>query len=194
MSDGKQFALLLESLRSHDISLNSKDLRKALDTQNESSMETWVDEHLGPETLLTKEELSLQAFFYFTTTWYNTNCILRYSALQKSGESEVLASSQDLSLLRGISDDDLQSAIEQLQKSTIAIEKHTEILRTQQEAVAILVKANGQNHTVRLATENTQFRAWTTENNQTRSAASDILRNEPEYILNSYRLMSYYRI
>lgn len=61
MPDSKRLALLLESLRSHDISFNQKDLQRALDTQNEPTIETWVEEHLGPETLLTKEELLLYA-------------------------------------------------------------------------------------------------------------------------------------
>lgn len=98
-------------------------------------------------------------------------------ALQKSGESEVLASPQDLSLVRGVWDSDIESAIEQLQKSTIAIKKHTETLRTQQEVMATLVKADGQNYTARAAAESTQFRAWATKNNQTRSAVSDASEN-----------------
>jgi len=59
MSDAKQLTLLLESLRAHDISFNQKDLQKALDTQSEPAIETWINEHLRPETLLSKEELSL---------------------------------------------------------------------------------------------------------------------------------------
>ena len=59
MPDGKRLALLLESLRSHDISFNQNDLQKALETQSEEAGETWIDEHLGPETLLTREEFSL---------------------------------------------------------------------------------------------------------------------------------------
>jgi macrodomain Ter protein organizer (MatP/YcbG family) len=59
MQDPTQLTLLLESLRSRDISFSQKDLQKALDSQSEPAIETWIDEHLGPETLLTKEELSL---------------------------------------------------------------------------------------------------------------------------------------
>jgi hypothetical protein len=59
MPDGKQLELLLESLENHGISFNKRDLQKAQDTQSEPAVETWIDEHLGPETLLTKEELLL---------------------------------------------------------------------------------------------------------------------------------------
>jgi hypothetical protein len=59
MPDATHLTLLLEALRSHDIALNQKDLQKALDTQSEPVIESWIDEHLGPETLLTKEELAL---------------------------------------------------------------------------------------------------------------------------------------
>jgi macrodomain Ter protein organizer (MatP/YcbG family) len=59
MQDPTQLTLLLESLHSRDISFSQKDLQKALDLQSDPTIETWIDEHLGPETLLTKEELSL---------------------------------------------------------------------------------------------------------------------------------------
>jgi hypothetical protein len=59
MSDGKYLPLLLESLQSHGISFDQKDLQKALETQNDLAIEAWIDEHLGPETLLSKEELLL---------------------------------------------------------------------------------------------------------------------------------------
>ena len=59
MQDPTQLTLLLESLRSRDISFSQQDLQKTLDSQSEPAIETWIDEHLGPETLLTKEELSL---------------------------------------------------------------------------------------------------------------------------------------
>jgi hypothetical protein len=59
MPNGKQLELLLESLENHGVSFNKRDLQKALDTQSEPAIETWIDEHLGPETLLTKEELLL---------------------------------------------------------------------------------------------------------------------------------------
>jgi hypothetical protein len=49
-------------------------------------------------------------------------------------------------------------------------------LRTQQEAVALLVKANGQNHAARAAAEGAQFRRWTTETNETKLAVINILR------------------
>ncbi len=59
MSDEKRFELLLSSLQGHEISFNQKHLQKAMYTQKDAAVETWIDEHLGPETLLTKEELSL---------------------------------------------------------------------------------------------------------------------------------------
>lgn len=98
--------------------------------------------------------------------------------------------------MRGVLDSDIQSAIEQLQNSTAAIEKHTATLRTQQEAVAALVKDNGQHHAARAAVESTQFRMWTEENNQIRSAVSDASKNGLGDKLNCYydRSTSYFRI
>lgn len=59
MLDTKYLTLLLESLRSRDIPFNQRDLQEALGTQGHPSMQTWIDEHLGPDTLITKEELLL---------------------------------------------------------------------------------------------------------------------------------------
>lgn len=63
MSDEKQLALLIETLENHGIPFNGKDFLNALDKQSESAIETWIDEHLGSETLLTKEEHLLYAPF-----------------------------------------------------------------------------------------------------------------------------------
>lgn len=91
-----------------------------------------------------------------------------------------MTSSQDLSITSDVSDLHIQNVIEQLQKSTAAIEKHTETLTAQQEVVASLLKENGKHHTDRAAAENTQHRVWVMENNQTSSAVSDGFSNGSE--------------
>jgi hypothetical protein len=96
--------------------------------------------------------------------------------------------------MRGVSDLDIQNAIEQLQKSTAAIEKHTETLKAQQEAVASLVKENRQHHAARAAADSTQYRAWMTENNHTRSVVSDGSSKGPRKEAKSERSMSYFRV
>jgi hypothetical protein len=59
MPDAQHLTLLLESLRGHDITFSKKGLKEALGTQDDPSIHAWIDEHLGPDTLLTEEELSL---------------------------------------------------------------------------------------------------------------------------------------
>jgi hypothetical protein len=59
MPDTRHLTLLLESLRNRDITFNQRDLQEALSSQDEPTIQIWIDEHLGPDTLLTKEELSL---------------------------------------------------------------------------------------------------------------------------------------
>lgn len=88
-------------------------------------------------------------------------------------------------------DNDIENAIEQLQKSSTAIEKYTEALRTQQETLVAVMNTIGKNHTTRTAAENVQFRGWMTENKQTRFEVFDISRGGPEYELILDRLMSY---
>jgi hypothetical protein len=113
----------------------------------------------------------------------NAKIFFRYSALQNTGEIEALASSQDLSLRRGVSNFEIQNAIDQLQRSTAAIEKHTETLKTQQELVASLVKENGQHYAARAAADNIQYKAWMTENNHTKSAVRDRSSEGPKRYL-----------
>jgi hypothetical protein len=67
----------------------------------------------------------------------------------------------------------LQNAIEELQKSSSAIEKQTETLRAQQDAVATLLKNDKQNSDVRAVADNAQYRAWRTEDGEIRSAVRE---------------------
>jgi hypothetical protein len=88
---------------------------------------------------------------------------LRYLTLQKSGDVESLEEITDLSLVRGLSDEKLQNAIADLKRSTSAIEKQTETLRIQQDALSSLVKSNRKDSEARSAVNSMQHRAWTAE-------------------------------
>jgi hypothetical protein len=50
---------LLECLQCRDIDISPDNLQRAFDTGYGLAMETWINEHVNPEILLTKEELSL---------------------------------------------------------------------------------------------------------------------------------------
>lgn len=71
-----------------------------------------------------------------------------------------------------VDDQKLHRAIEDLQRSTIAIEKQTELLRMQQDAVLTLVKTNRQQSEARAIAEGGQHRMWTTEATHISSAVS----------------------
>jgi hypothetical protein len=94
--------------------------------------------------------------------------------LQKTGEAQALAASQNLGHVRGLDDWEIQNAIDQLQSSTAVIEKQSEILKIQQDAVASLVATNARQRQDRLAANCARQRAWIAECDQLNSAVSRI--------------------
>lgn len=69
-------------------------------------------------------------------------------------------------MLRGHDEQDFRDAIEELKKCTAAIEKQSNTLRIQQEAVASLVRTNKQNYDARSGANTNQRRIWNIENGQ----------------------------
>ena len=95
--------------------------------------------------------------------------IYRYATLSKNGQIESLAA-QDLSMVQGLNDQELQSAIEELKRSTTAIEKQTEALKLQQTAMATLVKSTKRTSQARAHTQKGQVRKWDVEKGQINAA------------------------
>jgi hypothetical protein len=52
---------LIDCLRKRDININRDKLQTALEGEHSTAIKHWIREYLGPETLLTKEELNLYA-------------------------------------------------------------------------------------------------------------------------------------
>jgi hypothetical protein len=98
----------------------------------------------------------------------------RYATLSKSGEADILAASQDLSTIQGVNDQDIQNAIEELRRSTAAIEKQTETLKLQYNAMSTLVKSNTRAGEARSHTNKTQQRKWNVEKNHIVSAVEEL--------------------
>jgi len=71
---------------------------------------------------------------------YLTKRVSRYTALDKSGQVDRLAELHDLGEVQAVNEDDIRAAIEELNRSTGEINKQTETLRQQQDALARLVK------------------------------------------------------
>lgn len=72
----------------------------------------------------------------------------------------------DLSLVYPHDDSELKSAIEELQRSTAAIQKQSETLRIQQDAMKSLVKSNRSVSEARARADDLQQRKWASEREQ----------------------------
>jgi uncharacterized protein YoxC len=98
----------------------------------------------------------------------------RYNELVKSGQAKKLEDAQDLSAICDLNDDQLKTAIEELQRSTAAIKKQTETLRQQQNALALLVKSNTKNSKARSEANLRQLQKWEAEKGQINSALEEL--------------------
>ncbi|KXH42897.1 hypothetical protein CSIM01_06005 [Colletotrichum simmondsii] len=113
-------------VRSYGIAIDRHTLQTALDdTEHGTAFTEWARLHLGPENLLSRDELAL------------------YTALDRSGQIDKLVESQDLAAVQAVSEREIQTAIEELNRSTAAIVKQTETLK-QQDALSKLVKTNSR--------------------------------------------------
>ncbi|PSS28396.1 hypothetical protein M430DRAFT_47402 [Amorphotheca resinae ATCC 22711] len=154
------FNSLIEVLHSHGVQYDHDALKSAFDDpESQATIEAWVQEYLSPETLLTKDEATL------------------YAALVKSGEADAFAASQDLSAIRGLNDQDMQQAIEELQRSTAAIEKQSETLRLQQNAMKMLINSSAQVEQARSQTNKSQQRKWDMERGHIITAVKELSQN-----------------
>ncbi|PVH81258.1 hypothetical protein DL98DRAFT_490263 [Cadophora sp. DSE1049] len=148
--------VLVKALRDHDLPCDREAIKSAFaDPESKTAIQAWVDEYLSPETLLTRDEANL------------------YAVLTKSGEAEKLAA-QDLSLVQGLNDQEIQSAIEELKRSTAAIEKQSEALRLQQNAMNALVKSEKRTSQARSHTEKGQLRKWDVEKGHITAAIEEL--------------------
>ena len=68
--------------------------------------------------------------------------------------------------MRSLDDKEIQTAVEELKRSTAAIEKQTEALRLQQNAMRTLVKNNARNDQARAQSDENQQRKWDSEKGQ----------------------------
>lgn len=85
---------------------------------------------------------------------------IRYAALEEAGLAERLAMSSDLTTARVLSDQEIKEAIEELNRSTNAITRHTETLKQQQDALHRLLHADRQSADERAAIDAGRARKW----------------------------------
>ncbi|PFH58766.1 hypothetical protein XA68_13228 [Ophiocordyceps unilateralis] len=110
--------LVLRAARNHGLQVRRDELQLALDR---ADFVQWANKHLGPENLLTTDELAI------------------YSALDRSGQVDQLASQHELAHVQAVSDEHLRAAVEELQRATEKTVSHAKNLRLQQDALSRLV-------------------------------------------------------
>ncbi|KAN0095353.1 hypothetical protein V8E51_016064 [Hyaloscypha variabilis] len=155
----------LSILRDRDVPYDRDAIKAAFnDPDSEAAIQAWIEEYLTPETLLTRDEAAL------------------YATLLKNGQVETLAA-EDLSVVQGLDDQEIQNAIEELKRSTAAIEKQTEALRLQQNAMASLVKNDKRTHQTRAHTEKGQVRKWDVEKGHINAAVEELSQSLKYQIL-----------
>jgi hypothetical protein len=60
---------LLECLRYRDIGINLDNLQRAFNAEYGLAIESWINEHINSEVLLTKDELSLYGMSSIVWVW-----------------------------------------------------------------------------------------------------------------------------
>ncbi|KAI9780043.1 MAG: hypothetical protein M1839_007025 [Geoglossum umbratile] len=122
MKDLSPLNHMLAVLRERDIPLTRDDVKWAFQSpQTNTEVNSWVQQYLGPETLLSKEEVEL------------------YSKLERTGVVQKITTTHDLSVVKPVSDDEIRSAIEALEASTAAINKQNSTLKAQRESLEAVV-------------------------------------------------------
>lgn len=164
------FEDLVNILRDRDVPYDRDALKSACkDLESQTAIREWMEEYLTPETLLTKDEVAVYVSFYLRK-WLAL-IYYRYANLTKTGEFERLAA-QDLSAVHGQNDSEIRDAIEELKRSTAAIEKQSEALKLQQNAMGTLVKNNQRNSQARSLSSDTQVKKWNVERDRVSRAVS----------------------
>ncbi|KAG8165552.1 hypothetical protein KVR01_004104 [Diaporthe batatas] len=134
---------LISLLRRYEVPVDQSSLDAVFrDEEQGRLLSEWAKSHLVTDTLLTQNELN------------------SYLALQRSGKAESLAASADLSRVQPSNDQELLDAIGELNRSTDAINKQTETLRQQQNAVSRLIAASGKNGDARSDLEAKRLYEW----------------------------------
>ncbi|KAI3400630.1 hypothetical protein diail_2342 [Diaporthe ilicicola] len=134
---------LAELLRKYEVPVGQSSLESVFQDEEQARLlSEWAKSHLIPDTLLTKNELN------------------SYLAIEQNGKAESLAASADLSRVQAFSDQEIIDAIEELNRSTDAINKQTETLRQQQNALSRLITTSGKTGDARSDLEAKRLYQW----------------------------------
>ncbi|KAK5659637.1 hypothetical protein OQA88_844 [Cercophora sp. LCS_1] len=147
---------LIRTLRAYDAPVDATAVKAAFDNEHNQVLRDWVSLHVGPDTLLSIDELD------------------QFNALEASGGAQKLAASSDLASVQSFSENETRDAIEQLNRSTEAISKQTESLKQQHEALGRLVSGNKKDQEARAALEAKQVLRWNANRRATVIAVEEL--------------------
>ncbi|KAK2604654.1 hypothetical protein N8I77_007567 [Diaporthe amygdali] len=134
---------LIDLLRKYEVPVDQSALESVFQDEEQGRLlSEWAKSHLVADTLLTKNELN------------------SYLAIEQNGKAESLAASSDLSRVQAFSDQEIFDAIEELNRSTDAINKQTETLRQQQNALSRLITTKGKTGDARTDLETRRLHEW----------------------------------
>jgi len=122
-----------------------------------------------PRQYLQKKKPPCMSSHPLTKLWLT---FIGYATLVRNGEAEIIASTHDLSAIRGLEDEEIRDAVEELKRSTSVIEKQSEALRLQQNAMSSLIKNKSRSNQARAQSEKSQLRIWNTEKIHTSASVS----------------------
>ncbi|KAF3769449.1 hypothetical protein M406DRAFT_343702 [Cryphonectria parasitica EP155] len=151
---------LLNIIRTYDVPVDPAALSSALEDEGQRELLfEWVKSHLTPDTLLTKDELN------------------SYQLLKRNGKADDLVAAADLSAVHALNDQEICDAIEELNRSTSAINKQTEALVQQQDALSRLISSSGTAVDARSNLEIKQIHKWESDRQALNTAVELLLQS-----------------
>lgn len=123
-------------------------------------LDEWTKSRITDDTVLTKDELNAYAPPTLHPQPALTDTLPSYNLARRSAKTDGLQAATDLSTVLPFRPRDIQDAIDELTRSTEAINQQTHALRQQQDALARLVASSGKNGDVRANIEAKRAQKW----------------------------------
>ncbi|KAI9789946.1 MAG: hypothetical protein M1833_002140 [Piccolia ochrophora] len=157
---------LLRALQDRQVPLGRDDVQWAFKSPSTASIvEEWVRKYLGPDTLLSQEELDL------------------YQKLERTGATRGITASNDLSTISPLTDDDLRAAIESLQNSSAAIDEQTTVLKKQRDALEGITLQRHAAHSTRDETNRRRDQRYLQEKQRTATAVEELSQDLSSHLV-----------
>lgn len=125
-------------------------------------LDEWTKSRMTDDTVLTKDELNAYASptLHSQSALPLTDTLPSYNLARRGAKTDGLQAATDLSTVLPFRPRDIQDAIDELTRSTEAINQQTHALRQQQDALARLVASSGKNGDARANLEAKRAQKW----------------------------------